>query len=532
VRTLTGTGALTKLALRRDRIMIVIWVYVLTAFVAFTVYGFKNLYPTQAGRTEFITAAGNNPALLSLYGPLYGHSLGSLTAWRDAALGGIGVGLMSIFIVVRHTRGDEEAGRLELIGSAEVGRNAALVSAMLVACFANIGIGVLIAAAVIALGLPAAGSIAMAAAFAGCGLAFTGVAALAAQVAGTARGARGLAIGVLAVAFLLRAVGDSAGAGGPRWLSWLSPMGWVELIRAFGSIRWWVLVLSVLLALAAGAAAALLAERRDYDVGLIPQRPGRPAAADSLRTPLALAWRLHRGTLFAWTAGSLIYGFVIGSAAKGIGGLLGSSQIRQVMLRLGGQAALTDAYLAAIFGFSGLIAAGYAVSVVLRLRSEETEQRADAVLSTSTGRVGWAAGHLLIALGGTVLILAVVGLGAGLGLTARSVGGGDQIPRVLLAALAQAPAALVIGGIAAALFGLAPKASVAGSWTALGIVVLMLFLGATLQLSHWVLDISPFQHVPKLPGGTVTAPPLIWLCVAALALGAVSLVGLRRRDIA
>jgi ABC-2 type transport system permease protein len=57
------------------------------------------------------------------------------------------------------------------------------------------------------------------------------------------------------------------------------------------------------------------------------------------------------------------------------------------MVKLGGQAALTDAYLAAIMSFSGLIAAGYAVSAVLRLRYEETSDRADLVLATGTGRI-------------------------------------------------------------------------------------------------------------------------------------------------
>ncbi len=89
----------------------------------------------------------------------------------------------------------------------------------------------------------------------------------------------------------------------------------------------------------------------------------------------------------------------------------------------------------------------------------------------------------------------------------------------------------MVGGIAAALFGLAPRASVAGGWSALGVAVLMLLLGATLQLSHWVLDISPFQHLPKLPGGAVSATPLVSLSVIALALGAAGLAGLRRRDI-
>jgi len=531
VNTVTGTGALTRLALRRDRTMIAIWVYALTAFVAFTVYGFKKLYPTTAGLNEFIAAAARNPALLSLYGPLYGNSLGSLTAWRDTALGGIGTGLMSIFIVIRHTRADEETGRLELVGSAVVGRHAALVSALLVACGANIGIGVLMAAAAIALGLPAAGSIAMAAGFAGCGLAFTGVAAVTAQLAQTARSARGLAIGLLGVAFLLRAVGDSAGPGGPRWLSWLSPMGWAELDRAFGPIRWWVLALPVVTVAALATGAALLAVRRDYDAGLLPQRPGPARGAASLGTPLALAWRLQRASLLAWTSGALVWGIVIGSAAKGIGGLLGSEQVKRIMIKLGGQTGLTDAYIAAILSFSGLIAAGYAISVVLRLRSEETSERADPVLATSVSRTAWGLSHLSVAAAGTILILCVAGLGTGLGLTLRSVGGGSVIASNVLAGLAQAPAALVIAGLAALLYGLTPRASAAGSWTVLGVVVLMLFLGATIQLSHWVLDVSPFTHLPKLPGGAVSAVPFVWLSLIAVALAAAGLAGLRRRDI-
>ena len=90
----------------------------------------------------------------------------------------------------------------------------------------------------------------------------------------------------------------------------------------------------------------------------------------------------------------------------------------------------------------------------------------------------------------------------------------------------------MIGGIAAAFFGLAPEGSVAAGWSALGVAVLVLFLGAALKLSHWILDVSPFQHLPKLPGGTVQAAPLIWLSVIALGLGVAGLAGLRHRDIA
>src|SRR5262250_1940263 len=157
--TLNGTGALTRLALRRDRVMLISWMYVLTAFVAATVYGFKKLYATAALRHAFAVTVAHNPSLLALYGPMFGRSLGSLTAWRDAAVGGVGFGLMSIFLVVRHTRADEESGRLELVGSTAVGRHAALASALLVACIANVAAGALITAAAIALGLPAPGTL-------------------------------------------------------------------------------------------------------------------------------------------------------------------------------------------------------------------------------------------------------------------------------------------------------------------------------------------------------------------------------------
>jgi ABC-2 type transport system permease protein len=532
VNTLTGTGELMQLALRRSRIMIVVWLYALTAFVAATVYGFKKAYPAGPVRTEFIATAAHNPALLSLYGPLFGTSLGTLTAWRDAAIGGLLISLMSVFLVVRHTRGDEETGRLELVGSAPVGRHAALVAALLVSVIANIAIGVLMSVAAIALGLPAAGSIALAGGLVGCGLVFTAVAAVTAQLAQTARSARGLAIGVVAVAFLLRAVGDSAGAGGPRWLSWLSPIGWAELNRAFGQgIRWWLLALPILLAVIVGLLAAVLAARRDYDAGILPQRPGPGRAGRALASPFALAWRLQRATLFSWAGGAFVYGVVIGSASDGIGGLLGSKQVRQIMVKLGGHAGLTNAFIAALLSFTGLVAAGYAVSAVLRLRSEETDERADAVLATGTGRISWGLSHLSIALLGTTLIMALAGLGTGLGYTYRAGGGGAEIARLVGAGLAQVPAALVIGAIAAALFGLLPKASVAASWSVLGVVVLLLLFGSLLNLSPWLLDVSPFSHLPKLPGGTVSAAPLLWLVAIALALATAGLVGLRRRDI-
>ena len=316
---LTGTGALTVLALRRDRIMLPVWVYVVVIGVASNAYTFAKLYQTAASRASLVASGLDNPALLFLYGRLNGDSVGALTAWRYGVWGALFAALMSVFLVVRHTRGDEEAGRLELIGSARVGRQAPLASAIAVAAGANAILVALLCLVLPLLGLPAGGSAALALAIGTCGLAFTGVSAVAAQLTSGARAARGLAIGALGVAFLARAVGDAAGASGPSWLTWVLPLGWTETLRPFAGERWWVLALPLALFPAGTWLAFALAERRDLGAGLLPDRAGRPAASAALRGPFALAWRLQWPALAGWAAGYAVMFAVCGAAAKGIG---------------------------------------------------------------------------------------------------------------------------------------------------------------------------------------------------------------------
>jgi ABC-2 type transport system permease protein len=529
---LAGTGALARLAFRRDRIFLPAWVYVITAAIASNSYSLNKLYPTAAARADLAVSGGRNPALVFLYGRLWGDSLGAVSAWRYGVWAAIFAALMSIFLVVRHTRADEEAGRLELVGSAAVGRLAALTAGLLAALAANAVLAVLLVVVLIVLGLPVAGSVAFALVITTCGLAFAAIAALAAQLAAGARPARGIAIGVLGAAYLLRAVGDASGAGGVSWLTWLSPLGWTELTRPYTTDRWWVLALPLALTAAATAAAYALAVLRDHGAGLLPDRPGRAAASAFLRSPFGLAWRLQRGTLYGWAAGFAFTFAASGAAAKGIGSLLGgSTQLRNAFTRLGGQAGITDAYLAAIMSLGGLAAAAYATSAVLRLRAEEAGGLAEPLLATAIGRTRWGLSHIAVAVVGTAVLLAVAGVAAGLGYGLRTGSAGPEVARLLGAAMAQLPASLAVAGAAVLLFGLLPRASVAGAWTVVGVLVLIALFGQVLRLSQPILDVSPFTHVPKLPGAAVTAAPLLWLSLAVLALAAAGLAGLRRRDI-
>jgi len=541
--SVTAAPLLTRQNLLRDRVMLSAWVYLVTVGVASNAYGLRRLYPTPAARAAFAASSGHNPSLLFLYGRFPdAQSLGAISSWRYGVWAALFAALMSVFTVIRHSRADEETGRAELTGAAAVGRLAGLTAALATALAVNAALAAAMAAVLVALGLPAAGSVAFALAVACCGLAFAGVAAVAAQLAEGARTARGIAIAVLAAAFGFRAVGDAAGAAGPSWLSWLSPLGWAELVFPYSAARWWLLTLPLALALAAAAAAFVLVGRRDYGAGLVPARPGPPRAPVWLRGPLGLAWLLQRGPLAGWVAGFVFIFAASGAAAQGIGSLLsGSAQLRRAFTRLGGQAglsstSLTSAYLAAIMSLAGLAAAAYATSAVLRLRSEETAGRAEPLLATAAGRIRWAFGHLAVVVAGTAALLAVAGLAAGLGYglrvsSAPGSAAGTEVARMLGAALVQLPAALAVAAVAVAAFGMVPRAAVAGSWTVLGVVLAADLFGQVLQLPGWLLGVSPFAHVPRLPGVPFTPAPLAWLALAAVLLAAAGLAGLRTRDI-
>ncbi|KAA2258835.1 ABC transporter permease [Solihabitans fulvus] len=528
--TFVGTGSLVRLALRRDRIMLPVWIVLFVLTASSSASATVGLYPTISSRVEAAGTFNSTPALVALYGRIYDPtSLGALAMLKLSALGAALVAVLGYIVVVRHTRAEEESGRLELLGATVVGRRAPLTAALIVAAGTNLVLGLLTALGQIGAGLPATGAVAFGLAWAGAGLAFAAVGAVAAQLTSSARAANALSSAVLGLAYLLRAVGDSAGPNGPTWVSWLSPIGWAQQLRPFAGDRFWVLLLLAGFAvLAIGGAYALVA-RRDIDAGLLPDRPGPASASALLRSPFALAWRLHRTALFGWLAGFVVLGAVLGSIATNVGSMLSSPQAREMIVRLGGEKGLTDSFLAAELGITGLIASVYAVQAAMRLRAEETAQRVEPLLATATGRIRWAAGHIVMSLLGTGVLVAATGVAAGLSYGA-AVDDLGQVGRVLGAALAYLPAIWVVTAVVVAAFGLAPRAIMAG-WAALVAFLVLELLGPLLKLDQWVMDVSPFTHVPKLPGTAFSATPLVWLAVVAAVFTSAGLAAFRRRDI-
>jgi ABC-2 type transport system permease protein len=525
-----GTGTLLRFHLRRDRAMIGSWVAVVALFVLMTAAAFADTYQTTAERIPFARTVTSNSGLIALTGkPFDLLTTGGLTAWRIGGFAAALAGIMSYLLVVRHTRAEEETGRLELVAAAAVGRRAPLTSALLVTALADATLALAVAVPMAAAGLPVAGSVALGLAVGTAGWLFGAVAAVAAQLTQTGRAANGLAATVLGASYVVRGVADSAG---PEWLGWLSPLGWAARTRPFAAERWWVFALPLVLSVLLVSLAVALNERRDLGEGVIPSRPGRPAAAPALNGSLALAWRLQRGSLLGWAAGFAVLGTIYGSIAETAADIFRDSpQLAETLQQFGiDPDTAVDSYLASTMGIGGIVAAGYAVQATLRLRGEEAGGSAESLLSAPLGRVRWAAGHLSVALLGSALLVVVMGLMSGVahGLAAGDVRG--EAGRMVVAGLGQVPAVWVFAGIGLALFGLLPHGTPL-SWAAVVAGFLITWIGPAVNLPQWALDVSPFTHLPSLPVADPTVTPYAWLLAAAAALVVVGLAALRRRDL-
>ena len=522
-----GTLGLLRLYLRRDRVVLPLWVLLLSIPLASVYIGsIEKVYPTQAERATFAASILASPAQRALYGQVYNDSLGAVGIWK-AGMFHVLIAVAVILTLIRHTRADEETGRAELIDSTAVGRYASLTAALLLSFSASILTGVIGAAGLLTTSVPAAGSVVFGAALAASGLVFTAVAAVAAQLSPSARTARGIAFSVLGAAFTLRAIGD-AGSGA---LSWLSPLGWSLQARPYAGDHWWVLLLHLTTAAALTAVAYRLLAGRDVGAGLIAERAGPGGASPSLGNAVGLAWRLDRGSVLLWTVGLCLYGLLIGSVTHGIADELGSSgTARDIVARLGGTGALEQAFIAVGFGMLGMIAAAFATSLTLRLHQEEAGQRAETLLAGALPRTRWLASHLVMALAGSGLALLLSGATAGLtyGVAAGDVGG--KLSTVLGTAAAQLPAVWLMVAVTLGLFGVAPRFTPA-AWAVLVGFVAVYLLGSLSGSPQWVLDLEPFAHVPRVGAGDFTALPLLWLTGLDAVLILLGAMAFRSRDV-
>jgi len=523
-----GLRHLLRLALRRDRLRVVLWVTGLVGVVVATVESITGLYSTPAQLEQYARIVRGNTALTVQAGPGYGlddPTLGAVMMNELAVWMVIAVALMNIFVVVRHTRTEETTENAELTRAAPVGRYAGTAAALLCALISTVTVATGVALVLAMSGLPGAGTMAFAMSLVGAGSVFASLTAVMSQIAATPRSALALGGVALVASFVARAVGDI----GDGRLSWSSPIGWAQAIRAFADERWWVLVIPVGTSALLILAAVALQAHRDFGAGILTQRAGRPTAPPTLGSPLGLSVRLQRASIVAWSVGLGLMGFfygVVGEQAESI--FEENPELESYFAHLG-DASITDAFLATSVLMMALLAMGLTVSSVLRLRNEEVGFRADLVLATPTSRSNWWSSHLAVTSVGMTVALASMGAATGIGFAALT-GEEARIAQLSAAALLMVPAQLVVTGIVFCVVAWWPRWSML-AWGVVAAIVVVDLFGTLLELPQWVMNVSPFQHVPAVPAVSFQAAPIVILLACSAVLAAVGAIGLRRRDI-
>lgn len=526
---LGGTGALLRLDLRRERLRLLVWTLAVGWGIWGSIVSLEVTYPT----TESLVSRAallDNPATIMMTGPVFAqddYTFGAMVANELALYVLLAVAIMSVLVAVRHTRAEEESGRLELLRSLPVGRFAPATAAVATALVANVLVGAATTLGLLAGGMPAADSLAFGLATGLTGMVFAALTTVLAQVTGYARAATGMGMALVALAYLVRGVGDVLDHQG-SWLSWLSPFAWAQQTRLYVDLRWWPLAVSAGVALAAYGMAMVLAQRRDLGAGLGTAHGGRAAASRALLSPAGLAARLLRGSLVAWGLGVVFFGVVMGALANELEDMLETNPALAEWMALEGTDPTAE-FAGIILAYVMLAPLVVAVSGVLRLGTEEDDGLVERVLTSGAPRPGYLGGWLLAVLGHTLGLTTISGLGVGLGVV---LGTGEVrwVPDMLVAALVYLPAIVLVGALAVALYGVAPRLT-GIAWALVTWVALVLFLGELLDMPDWLRDLSPFTHTPILPSDDVAAVPLLVMGALAVVLTVVGVVGFRRRDI-
>jgi ABC-2 type transport system permease protein len=486
----TGVSSLLRLALRRDRVRLSVWIVALTLMMVYAPNAVKLAYPEEAQRLARVNLL-KTPAGMMLGGPMFGGNetdLGAMMANELTLTLIIAASILAIGTVIRHTRAEEENGIAELVLSSVVGRYARTFAALIVIGGVNAVLAITMTLAMASTGFAIVDTAAMSLGITGSAMVFGAVAAVTAQLWRQSRTASGAAMAALALAALVRGIGDVIDNSGSA-LSWFSPIAWAQQMRAFVDLRWWPLAMLVALTVALMALAAWLESRRQYDAGVIPSTGEKPNARPIIGV-FGLHLTLQRGQTIGWTVGLFLGGLAFGSMTKSLlDAAKGNPLLARVLAAQG-----NDGVYTTMTQFLAAAATAYVVGAVLRLSNDEQSGLAEAVLAGAVSRWRWLLTAVASAVAGSVVLMFFAGLGNGLG-AGLTLGEPPTIAKLTLAGLAYVPAMAVIAATAA--MAVAVKHAWIG-WLAVTFVVTSLYLGALLRLPRWLIDLSPV--------GRTTAP--------------------------
>lgn len=504
-------------------------------FTAASAWGYASTYPTRLERIELARTFGGNLGVAAILGPA-GHidTVGGFTAWRCVGVLSIVGAVWALLTATRLLRGEEDAGRWELVLAGATTRRSAtgqalagLSCALLVLWVVPAGVSALIGRSA-RVGFTISQSAWLAFASGASAAMFLALGACVAQIASSRRQAAAWTGGALGIAYAVRVVADSV--PGLAWLRWATPLGWVELLRPMNDPQPAAAVPIVALVAVTAWLAVQLASRRDLGSGTVTARTDRRDRNALLRGPETLVVRLLGPASVLWAVGIALGGLLLGLIAKSAGDAIAASPgARAAIARLGAHGSGAQAYLGVAFLPISLLVALVAASHVAAARAEEADGRLEQLLVRPVSRTRWLAARVAMA----AAVMAGAGFLAGLAawLGAASQHTGMSIERLLLAGLNVVAPALVVLGVGVFAIGVRPRLATVAAYGLLIWSFLVEIVGSVLRANHWLLDTSLFHHLAAAPAVDPRWTSNLVLLGIAGGLLLAGWISFRRRDI-
>ena len=521
--------AVARRTLRDSRVRTVAFVYLFAAVAFIQPISYRHTYPTIADRIAFAHAFAHNKAVVLFYGKAYDLlTVGGYSAWRVGGILSLFAAVFGLLAAVRATRTEEDTGRAELVIAGIVGRRPAFWAAMAAIALETALLWIAVLVGSVAGGLALRGSAYLALGVASIVPVFVGVGALTSQLAPTRRMAIELGGAVLAIAFLLRVIADTASGAG--WLRWATPLGWAEELRPFTGAHPAVLVLSFAASVVLVVVAARISLERDIGSGVLAPRDTAAPRLRLLTTPTRQALREERTSLLSWLAGIGLFAVVVGVISNSISSAGISKQLDQTLAKLGSGSVLTPkGYLGFSFIFFVLALSLFACSQIAAARHEEADERLETLLALPVGRRRWLGGRLALAVAGATLISLSAGALAWVG--ARSQGVDISLATMVGAGANCLPVSLLFLGVAALAYAAVPRAAAGIAYGLVTVAFLWQLFGALLGAPRWLVDLTPFAHVGLIPAQPFDGSAAAVMIGIGLLCAAAALRLFQRRDL-
>jgi ABC-2 type transport system permease protein len=530
-------SVIARFVVRRSLRGAIVWAIIFASYIASKAIGFVAAYPNAVARAQIATTFSNNIGIEILLGsPPHDATTAGFVAWNTLGIMVIFGSIWGLLLATKLLRGEEDAGRWEILLSGQTTAKRAAVNTL-----AGLGVISVVFFLIIALALVAIGRYpgvdfgtgpALLFALTGvCGIVFfMSLGALTSQLMPTRSRGVGAAVGVLGLSFLLRAVGDITSA---HWVLNLTPFGWIEKLQPLSNGRpLWLLPLLAFIAIFT-AATIYTAGKRDLGDSIFADRDSAKAHTWLLNSPFAAAFRLSRGTIVAWltaiTAVALLFGLLTKSAAQAFNQ---SASTRQVLGHLAhhSQTLGANTFLGVVFFLQMILIMAYAASSVSAVRRDEAEGYLDNFLVGPVDRRRWLWGRILL----TSIVVIVIGAlsTVAVWIGTNSQASGVTFHTILLADLNSLVPVVVTIGFGIFTFGLWPRLTALIAYGVIGWSFLVETVDSGVNLNHWILDTSLFSQVALAPAASIHWATN-WILVAlGLVLAILGSLAFNNRDLA